>query len=377
MKPEHIIRRLNEQAYLQIGKERMHRHEGVSSSRYVQYNMRHGVGGEIDDVYYEINTRGDALVAQLHVRAPYARASTKLREVLLAKANENNLHHTQCQSKDFVIYGGDPVDCTSATREEVVIQVLKVHMKELFRLFEGCLNPREGGSASKSMRHDGEKIGENPWYVDYDCDERYWNKRYDNRLGRIQGLTWLPWVGKRYGDPENNNSRILVVGESNYAAKNWMEYVNHDERFTRKVIDYSCMVRRERISTMSNIALLLKRDVDSDPVERSVWSRIAYCDVCQCCVENGNQPCRDDFSSGFPILLQVIEILDPSIVVFAGTRVVGCAGLDYERGNTMINRSHGYWGRIQDNRPFVAVKHPGRFFTVEEWRNFLQERGVV
>lgn len=331
------------------------------SNQWVQWNVRKIKGVR---TYYEVynpDPKQEILWVEFHVKA---RTFQILESV-------SGLEKLLERSKDSMY--GVKVDVRDMNVDAAVREV-QLRLDHVYNLVEQRLKKR-GVTIMPLSNGNGE-----PWYVGWSCDDKCLDKSYDKEFRKLKksaGLTWLPWVGKYYGDPEINNSRILVVGESNYAAKNWMEYVNNDECYTRKVIDYSCMVRRERISTMSNIALLLKRDEDSEPVERSVWSRIAYCDVCQSCVENGNQPCRDDFSSGFPILLRVIEILAPSIVVFAGTRVVGCAGLDYERGNKKINRSYGYWGCIQDNRTFVAVKHPGRFFTVEEWRNFLQERGVI
>ena len=38
-------------------------------------------------------------------------------------------------------------------------------------------------------------------------------KSFDLELKKISGLTWLPWIGEQY---ENNEQRILLVGESHY-----------------------------------------------------------------------------------------------------------------------------------------------------------------
>lgn len=35
----------------------------------------------------------------------------------------------------------------------------------------------------------------------------------DENFNKIDGLNWLPWVGKEYFDSER---RILIVGESHY-----------------------------------------------------------------------------------------------------------------------------------------------------------------
>ena len=51
-----------------------------------------------------------------------------------------------------------------------------------------------------------------PWIDNYVYDETAQTNAFDADLNRVDGLTWLPWVGCQY-----QRGGVLVIGESDYA----------------------------------------------------------------------------------------------------------------------------------------------------------------
>lgn len=215
-----------------------------------------------------------------------------------------------------------------------------------------------------------------PWIDNYVCDETAQTNAFDADLNRVDGLTWLPWVGCQY-----QRGGVLVIGESDYAMNDMatddetpVEHITRDRLFLRKVIDRFGVKLDGHNPTIANIRRVLARDGEENG---KTFTRVAFMDFCQRALswEDEEKPSAVDFVSGLPVVQSVVRILEPDIVLFAGL-AAACAiqGLiDIARLPETVNRCRPWVGRIEGT-DCVFIRHPSRYFSAEIWREFLQER---
>lgn len=351
------------------------------SSNWIQYKMRMAATGQKDDVYYEIEEVAGGLRAQLHVRSKTSRMQTALRENVCRIADNKGFAHTRKTSKDFRVF------VTSVRQnDENVLVGLCDDLHELFVVFEkelcgyvqcGVLKDETKVKSSNRERVvEDREANDIPWYVNWKLDGECLNETFDADLKRLKGLKWLPWIGDQY-----ESSRILVVGESNYADSDWVSVVERDIDFTRKVSDYLCIKREEKQKgrTLPTIARMLRREDDEDV--RDVWRRIGYMDIVQRCLtdygDRKERPQIEDLKSGFRCVSKVIDVLKPRLVIFSGSNSVldvvpelkvGCSKMCPKRNES--GHAHAMIGKV----PVLLLPHPVSFgFSHYEWRKFLRE----
>ena len=157
-----------------------------------------------------------------------------------------------------------------------------------------------------------------------------------NALHDMGVLTWCPWIGERY-----LKGGLLVVAETNYAKEDRgdtpdaaVSSVNGDWNFTKDVIDIFCLSRKKTNRTFDGISYILKPG-DNDivnQVSKSLWNSFAFMDVIQCAMKgigwkknkglarkSIERPARYLWKSGWEALVAVIEVLEPSCMLFVGS----------------------------------------------------------
>ena len=215
-----------------------------------------------------------------------------------------------------------------------------------------------------------------PWIDNYVCDETAQTNAFDADLNRVDGLTWLPWVGCQY-----QRGGVLVIGESDYAMNDMatvdetpVEHITRDRLFLRRVIDRFGVKLDGHNPTIANIRRVLARDGEENG---KTFTRVAFMDFCQRALswEDEEKPSAVDFVSGLPVVQSVVRILEPDIVLFAGLAAAGAIQglIDIARLPETVNRCRPWVGRIE-SADCVFVRHPSRYFSTEIWREFLQER---
>ena len=373
------------------------RNTSIKSERWVQWNVR-----KIDNVktYYEVYNPGpnqEILWVEFHVKA---RTFQILESV-------SGLEKLLERSKDSMY--GVKVDVRDMNVDAAVREV-QLRLDDVYNLVEQRLKEQGATivSMSKKMRNvrrpntliaqgkannssspgasgDGE-----PWYVGWQCDEKCLDKSYDKEFKKLKktvGLTWLPWVGDQY-----HTSKILVVGESNYAESDWCKFVDCDKLFVRKVSDYICIRRcnKKKGRALATIARMLSPlGVRGDEVPVG-WRRIAYMDIVQRCLEDyGNKklerPKMTDRIDGWKCVASVIETLRPKLVILMGKPAVAmikksfpdlicpcpdCCAMQGDEGHLHARIDNGRGGLVD----VVVIPHPtSHGFSHPAWKNFLTD----
>lgn len=143
-----------------------------------------------------------------------------------------------------------------------------------------------------------------------------WNEQltksdYDTELDKLidtQILRWYPWIGKNYNTQDR---KVLIVGENYYLSRHLEEKGVHLTRFTmwqQGIADDSDsnFCRNIRLALAGNKS---KRE--------SFWENVALLNFVQTPMEtNVSRPTAKDYQNGLNAFDSVIEILQPTDIVF-------------------------------------------------------------
>lgn len=214
-----------------------------------------------------------------------------------------------------------------------------------------------------------------PWIDNYVCDENAQSGAFDKELLQIDGLTWLPWVGRLY-----HEGGLLVIGESDYAKRNMAtdnetpcQHIMGDRNFIRKVVDRFGIHADGWNPTIGNIrsVLLRKGDCACDS-----FFRIAFMDFCQRAIarEDGDSSNEHDFIAGLPVVKNAIKVLKPSVVLIVGVKSAKFVHNQVEivKVDSSVNGCYPWMGTIE-GIDCVFIRHPGQYFVPSIWRDFLHE----
>ena len=334
------------------------------SNQWVQWNVRKIKGVR---TYYEVynpDPKQEILWVEFHVKA---RTFQILESV-------SGLEKLLERSKDSMY--GVKVDVRDMNVDAAVREV-QLRLDDVYNLVEQRLKKR-GVTIMPLSNGNGE-----PWYVGWSCDDKCLDKSYDKEFRELKksaGLTWLPWVGKEY-----RNEKILVIGESNYADKDWTRTVDKDLMYTRKVVDHICFRGMHRKSqTLPNIARMLNVFAGTkDDIVPMVWSKIAFADVCQRCLKRHERPTSADVVNGWRAIFALIRMLQPRFLIFMGKTAadflseevqgmqvrcpITCSRKNDSRHKHAIIRT----GNMQI--PMILLPHPSNGFSHNVWRKYLRE----
>ena len=227
------------------------------------------------------------------------------------------------------------------------------------------------------------------------------SEHYDVAFKNVEGLVWLPWVGENYPN-RPPLSRLLIVAESHYikagggedddVRRKQLEKLRKqhttDKQYTRAVVSEYCVNDSWGCCnrTLDGIPKTLFGTVEID--RERFWSDAAFYNFVQRPMDyqrqgGPEQATWDDFSSAWPVFLEVIKILEPSHCLFFGVRAsntfnatvidTGIAGQAVTlRGQ--INKVSPREAAIEINNrtvPLTFLKHPAKFFSPGEWNNYL------
>lgn len=208
--------------------------------------------------------------------------------------------------------------------------------------------------------------------------------RFDADFLRVDGLTWLPWVGHRYSERPTDR-RLLVVGESHYVRgstpeerqanrQKWHAY----PQYTRDVVSESLIHRDWTTPTLSNIPKLLFRTSEIDCPR--MWGDTAYYNHVQRMMDydqdgQPERPAWEDFVTGWRVFGDVVRVLQPSHCLFIGVEAarsfsLGSITVTQQVGRTWARTAQlGIGGRSVE---LIFVQHLGKYFSWSQWHDYLQ-----
>jgi hypothetical protein len=225
------------------------------------------------------------------------------------------------------------------------------------------------------------------------------SQEYDKDLLRHDGLTWLPWVGRRWSELDRNE-RVFLLGESHYHKGDTPEENlrqkharESDGEYTRKVIGEGLVeeaIGWEKPSkTFSNVRRMVGK---SELSGRDMANRICYSNLVQRTMDYSRKPPErptfHDFANGWKVLSRLIPIMNARYCVVLG---VSSASVfqKFMANRQMISFTYPDVGKVNGvttrNRDceiyfsgsltrFVFVRHPGSQFSWSTWHDYLHER---
>ena len=159
-----------------------------------------------------------------------------------------------------------------------------------------------------------------------------WCSDFDDVLGQIKGLTWLPWIGNNYPKARR---KILVLGESHYCYNNFSPAdIEKNREETREcVADYAERGRAagNQWYTYEPMETVLKETILKKKDRRQMWSELAYMNIIQKCMsDKKKRPHWELFLAGWESVLQVIYAIKPELCI--------CFSTDKGRNRNNFNR---------------------------------------
>lgn len=245
----------------------------------------------------------------------------------------------------------------------------------------------------------------NAWYQQQ--FDKALTTQYDECFAAIEGLTWLPWVGKNY-----QVTRVLIVAESHYtnaatpeeAQKGKLEYME-DKHSTREVFAEYPMIGykagwtnhggRHNNPTFDNIfRVLVSSDLLSEESRlqrEKLCSALGFVNIVQRPMwfppkESGypkERPKPEDMINGWKVIKQVLAILKPDLCWFAGSEAakflnwyMDQVGLVHDDIHVCEKIGHTYAREVNvliDGMqiPLKFSQHPSQYFSWESWQKFI------
>lgn len=211
-------------------------------------------------------------------------------------------------------------------------------------------------------------------------------KKYDERFKSINGLKWLPWVGKNY-----DKTGVLIIAESHYGGETEFEADGSDntkEDFTREAF-----VKRhangENMWKMPNNLMRAVWQGDCSVGNRKIfWENVAFYNQVQKLMElaTWQRPSDEDFRNGWDVFPEVVKILKPDYCLFVGLKASDWfnkkmqeKGLSYEPVYKMekINgvRPRRFTLTVDGHRTEITgIKHTSGYFSWKKWYDFLSNK---
>ncbi len=212
---------------------------------------------------------------------------------------------------------------------------------------------------------------------------------YDGDLLKVNGLTWLPWVGKEY---KNNKRRILIVGESHYQIaesddeyKRGFETTINDKELTRNCV-YECPIIKDWDNkTYDNIHKVLLKTNKFD--KELFWKQIAFYNFVQRLMDYRvkERPSYSDFFRSWEIFLAVVKILNPTDCIFIGVSASNSFNEAMKDLNIPftpvkwldgIGTAYARTASLEINKKTLKlsfIQHASKYFNWSKWNAFLNK----
>jgi hypothetical protein len=228
-----------------------------------------------------------------------------------------------------------------------------------------------------------------PWNPDESTVE------HDASFRAVSGLTWLPWVGRKFSQ-RASDTRLLIVGESHYVRADSEEQLNiirsqHLEAsgYTREIVS-ECLLNADWPNkTLDNIPKVLFKSPTYDRAR--FWADTAFYNFVQRPMHYNQEgqperPSWDDFVMGWRVFLDVIRIIQPSQCLFIGVEAsrsfdfcMTAAGVPFTpiTWPGKIGRTWARTARVDlegGSIELLFVQHLGKYFSWIRWHDHLRSQ---
>lgn len=209
-------------------------------------------------------------------------------------------------------------------------------------------------------------------------------KKYDDRFKMIDGLEWLPWVGKNY-----DKTGVLIIAESHYGGETEFEAdgsAKPDKEFTRRFVS-----RHADGENMWKMPNYLMRIIcgggfsDEDEQRKEFWENVAFYNHVQKLMRlaTRQRPSKEDFRNGWDVFSEVVKILKPDYCLFIGLIAsysfnikMKEKGLSYEPVSWMEKINGACPRRFSltvdgHKTEVIGIRHTSGRISPDKWHDFL------
>ena len=204
----------------------------------------------------------------------------------------------------------------------------------------------------------------------------------DSQFRQIEGLKWLPWIGKEYF---HSAHRVLIVGESHYltGTKTNQQEVSQPD-FTRNVIQTFCVNHKNAQPTFDNLMRCLFGKPKMTPDMRmGIWQHLAFYNFVQRPMKsNQKRPTKEDMQTGWKVFSELIKILNPTECIFIGVAAADSYNpYECRRSKEKVGNVAARLFSVKIDKynffPCIAIKHTSQYFSWRKWHNFLKKEGFL
>lgn len=214
------------------------------------------------------------------------------------------------------------------------------------------------------------------------------NFQFDEEFLEINGLKYLPWIGK---NALEQKERVLIIGESVYNwGKNEEEINSAQDKLEKndfaRVVVYEHGIENpiSKRKFARNIEKTISNELNSEIEHIEFWENVLFHEYVQRPMKNiKERPTNEDYSNGAKILTELFRILQPNKCIFLGTTwskfenikksIQNHFTFNEIHFNTKINNTHPKILHIIElNLKIYFIKHPSSFYTPELWKDFIK-----
>ena len=213
--------------------------------------------------------------------------------------------------------------------------------------------------------------------------------KYDNDFKKIEGLKWLPWVGKNY-----DATRIFVLGASHYewikqGEAGYQDMKDSIERseFTRGIVaGHGLMRDSSGANTFCNFRkCLLNDDAYSFDAKKELWSSVLFYNLLQepMIGDTDTIVTDDNEAIAWDVFKKITIMLKPEICIVWGVSVLDYWSKKHDEFKDKYEHKEKVGGSYpretvinidRYNVPICVIQHPSRYFDdaiPTQWREYL------
>lgn len=206
----------------------------------------------------------------------------------------------------------------------------------------------------------------------------------------MKNVFFKPWIGSKYGKPNSIFShKILVLGDSHYIDEPVDLVINDASEpsdFTTGVmLDYlePNLKGRWQSTFTKFMNSFIKNSTHSARHRSELWHSVAFYNYLQVPAGSDNRQTQyydythDRDRSAF---LEVINYLDPDIIISWGNKVWDAIPEDLGYGNCHVSEVHSNCCYLypfkQRELKLIGITHPSTSFNSDSWANVFDELGA-
>ncbi|MBO7480977.1 MAG: hypothetical protein J6T63_02595 [Bacteroidales bacterium] len=196
----------------------------------------------------------------------------------------------------------------------------------------------------------------------------------------MEHVFFKPWVGKNYQNGGIFKKKILVLGESHYCGgcdQCGIKYAKEcDDLSTTKIFEE--LLNGESTGKWTNTFKKFERSLVNKPTtpeeSREIWESVAYFNFLQVAMtDTRTAGSYEDYIEGQKAFLEVIEDLQPDLIIVWGIRLYGYLPNEgWIQGEPLVidgySVKNGYYQLKQGKKSrVIAVYHPSTGYSWDWW----------